>query len=143
MTKFINNISLSRPTRFDQDEWNYLRYEITRISGGRYFKSASRWELWIWNNGLNDTENIRKIFKKDYVMKRKLKIKRSRRNIASMKNMFVLGKKERKEEMRGRREKEEIREEKRGKRNSVKKSKSNCRQKESVYLDGRRIEISV
>ena len=26
---------------------NYLRYEIMKISGGRYFRSSSEWELWI------------------------------------------------------------------------------------------------
>ena len=41
MRKFINNISLSPPTCFDQYKWNYLRYEITEISGGRYFRSSS------------------------------------------------------------------------------------------------------
>ena len=32
---------------FQPYEWNYLRYKITKISGGRYFWSFSRWKLWM------------------------------------------------------------------------------------------------
>ena len=49
------------PTRFDQYEWNYLRYEITEISGVMYFRSSSGWELWIQNNVFNDTEKYSKM----------------------------------------------------------------------------------
>ena len=41
---------------------DYLRYEIPKISGRKYFKLSSGKELWIQNSSLNE---YRKIFEKD------------------------------------------------------------------------------
>ena len=54
--ELLLNINLGTPTRFDEYEGNYLRYEITKISGRKFFMSSSGWELSISNNELNETE---------------------------------------------------------------------------------------
>ena len=41
------NISLGPQMHFNEYGLNYLRYEITKISGKKYFRLSSGWELWI------------------------------------------------------------------------------------------------
>ena len=50
---------------------DYQRYEMTKISGRKYFMSSSGWELCILNNGLDDRGKYSKKIKKDYDMIRK------------------------------------------------------------------------
>ena len=60
--------------RFDEYEWNYLRNEITKISGGKYLGHLQdlnfEFKIMIWMNTEKYSKNVRKIFEKDYAMKR-------------------------------------------------------------------------
>ena len=42
MRKIYDNISLGQLTRFDEYEWNYLRYEIMKVFGRKHLRVIFR-----------------------------------------------------------------------------------------------------